>query len=107
MWHSGYTCGGLWGHLLDDSGHTHEMYLQQRDQLPDKQVSNRRAKKTFVCHYLSHLLTFIPTFSLAPMMCMSMGYLKPPNLSLNVFTLSYFTMTWFSNSPPLTAAYRR
>lgn len=32
------------------------MYFQNGHQLPDKQVSDGRAKKTFVCHCLSHLL---------------------------------------------------
>ena len=57
LWHSGHDRGGLWAHQLDGPGHTHEMCFQPGDQLPDKQVSYGRTKKTLVCHYLSHLLT--------------------------------------------------
>lgn len=62
MWHSKYTCGGLWGHQLDDSGYTHEMYLQQRDPLPDKQVSNRRTKKDTCLPSSKSLIDIYPLF---------------------------------------------
>lgn len=58
MRHSGHSCGSLRARPFDDPGHTYEMYFQPGDQLPDKQVSDRRAKKTFVCYYINHLLTY-------------------------------------------------
>lgn len=105
---SGHSCGGLWARQLDDPGHTYEMCFQPGDQLPDKQVSDRKAKKgTCSPSSKSFIDTLSPLSLLAPVIFMLKQCLKPAKSSFTAHTVSYITMTSFSNSALRATAYRR